>query len=248
MLVGNDQEKKDEEHVVSSKNPEGNKPLRERFFDTAGWLMVFFQSVPALFIWGGLMTLPFLLYLLVMFFSLGSIDAPLVTERGNLYFLEAINTFLFGGNRIPEIVVSCIGLFILLYSVLYLRFRKPEGLVTSGPYRFVRHPQYLGVIVFTANLTSRSFRETLGDLGWLGPEWTFLIWFGTLIAYILLASMEESHLFSKFGEQYNEYRGETGFIFPFLKTKRMITNVAITIILAILLLFGTVYLAELMHP
>lgn len=224
------------------------KSLRERFFDFAGWLMIFFQSVPALFIWGGLMTLPFLFYLVVMFFSLGTVEVPLVTERGNLYFLEALNIFLFGGNRLPEVILSIAGLLVLLYSVLFLRIRKPEGLVTSGPYHLVRHPQYLGVLIFITNLTSRSFRETLGDVGWIGPEWTFTIWFGTLLAYISLAVLEENHLSAKYGTSYNEYVRDSAFLIPFLKTRHRILDIILTIVVAILLLFITIYLADFMHP
>ena len=225
-----------------------SKTVKERLLDFTGWLMLLFQSVPALFIWGGLMTLPFALYLLVMFFSLGNVEVPMVSPRGNLYFLEALDIFLFGGNRVPEMVVSFTGLLILLYSVLFLRFRKPEGLVRSGPYRFARHPQYLGVIVFTANLTSRCFRETLGDLGWIGPELTLLLWIGTIIAYIALARVEESHLSHKFGTQYDEYREDVAFIFPFVKTKNRTLEIVYTIVLALVLMLGTAMLAELMHP
>jgi len=231
--------------LKEGKNPKG---VKERVFDFAGWLILLFQSVPALFIWGGLMTLPFAMYLVIMFFSFGNIEVPLITERGGFYFLEALNIFFFGGNRIPEMVVSFTGLFILIYSVLFLKFRKPEGLVTSGPYKFVRHPQYLGVIVFTANLTSRSFRETLGDIGWIGPEWTFLLWFVTLAAYILLARVEENHLSNKYGNQYEDYRENSGFIFPFLKMKNRILEIVITLLVAVLLMFGTAFLAEIMHP
>jgi protein-S-isoprenylcysteine O-methyltransferase Ste14 len=234
--------------IGASKKGSRSKTVKERFLDFAGWLMLLFQSVPALFIWGGLMTLPFALYLLIMFFSLGSVEVPLVSERGVPYFLEALDIFFFGGNRIPEMVVSFTGLFILIYSVLFLKFRKPEGLVMSGPYRYVRHPQYLGVIVFTANLTSRSFRETLGDVGWIGPELTFLLWFVTLIAYVVLARVEESHLSKKFGAQYEDYREDVAFMFPFLKTKHRVLEVTITLVVAVVLMFGTVVLAELMHP
>ncbi len=248
MITETEHERNDAVEPAAPIENEGRKRLRDRFFDVAGWLMLFFQSVPALFIWGGLMTLPFLMYLVIMISSLGTAEVPLVTERGNLYFWEALDIFLFGGNRIPEKIVSIVGLFILIYSVLYLRLRKPEGLVTTGLYRFVRHPQYLGVVVFSANLTSRSFRETLGDLGWLGSEWTFLLWFGTLIAYIILASVEEIHLCSEFGEQYDKYREKTGFIFPFLRSRHRKLEIIITIAGAVMLLFGTFYLAEVMHP
>ena len=244
----NDEELNTTSEVQDTTEDDSPRGVKERILDLAGWLMLLFQSVPALFIWGGLMTLPFALYLIVMFFSFGQVEVPLVTERGNFYFLEALEVFFFGGNRIPEMIVSFTGLFILLYSMLFLRIRKPEGLVRSGPYKFVRHPQYLGVIVFTANLTSRCFRETLGDVGWIGPELTVSLWFATLIAYIALASTEEKHLSHKFGAQYDEYREDVAFIFPYMKTKRRSLEVVITLVASVLLMFGTAILAELMHP
>jgi protein-S-isoprenylcysteine O-methyltransferase Ste14 len=231
-----------------SEKEDTSRGLRERFLNTAGWFMLFFQSVPALFIWGGLMTLPFLVYLIIMFFSFGSVEVPLITERGGFYFIEALDVFFFGGNRIPEMIVSYVGLFILLYTVIFLRFRKPEGLVTSGPYQYVRHPQYLGVIVFTANLTSRCFRETLGDVGWIGVDLTLMLWFGTIIAYIILATIEEKHLIHKFGSEYEIYRDQVGFIFPYLKARSRILETIITLTLSMALMFGTAYLAEIFHP
>lgn len=244
MIANKEAENNEKEERDQLNNIENTKGLRERFLDIAGWSMMAFQSVPALFIWGGLMTLPFLMYLVLMFFSVTGTEVPLITERNNFYFFEALDIFFFGGNRIPEIIVSITGLFIMLYSVIYLRIRKPEGMVTHGPYHLVRHPQYLGVIVFTANLTSRSFRETLGDVGWIGPELTFLIWFCTLVAYIILAQVEEIHLSKKFGKQYDDYRRTTGFIFPFFKTKHKSLEIIITITIAVILMFSTVYFAE----
>lgn len=221
--------------------------IKERFLNIAGWLMLLFQSVPALFIWGGLMTLPFFVYLVIMFFSFGNVEIPLVTERGMLYFFEALDVFFLGGNRIPEMIVSITGLFIIIYSVIFLRFRKSEGCVATGPYRFTRHPQYLGVIVFTANLTSRSFRETLGDVGWIGPEFTLILWIGTILAYVILAIIEEQHLSHKYGLQYEEYQTQAGFIYPFLKTKSRLAEIFITLVLSVVLVFGTTIAAEIIH-
>ncbi|TFG30125.1 hypothetical protein EU528_08650 [Candidatus Thorarchaeota archaeon] len=236
------------EHVeIAAEKPSTLMRVKERFLNIAGWLILFFQSVPALFIWGGLMTLPFFIYLVVMFFSLGSVEVPLITERGELYFIEALDIFFFGGNRIPEMVVSITGLFILIYSVIFLRLRKPEGLVTTGPYCYTRHPQYLGVIVFTANLTSRCYRETLGDVGWIGSEMTLILWISTIIIYIILALIEEQHLSPKFGSQYQEYKTQVGFIYPFLRTKSRLVEIVSTLVISIFLMFGTVIMAELLY-
>ena len=244
-MLSKDTTHHEEEIDETSKSVTINsKKLRGKFLDFAGWLMISIQSVPSLFIWGGLMTLPFLTYLGIMFFSFSGNEVPLISERGNFYFLEALDVFLFGGNRLPEKIASLIGLFIIIYSVLFLRIRKPEGLVTSGPYRYVRHPQYLGVIIFTINLTSRSFRETLGDVGWIGPDLTLIIWGGTLFAYFLLAHIEERYLTMKFSKDYEEYRQDVAFLFPFMKTNNKTAEIIISFIVVIILFFLTVYIAE----
>ena len=52
---------------------------------------------------------------------------------------------------LSDICLAC-GMVLALYSLSYLRNRfsivpEARGLVTSGPYRFVRHPIYLGEII-----------------------------------------------------------------------------------------------------
>ncbi|MGD9382094.1 MAG: hypothetical protein PVI03_06580, partial [Candidatus Thorarchaeota archaeon] len=80
MISKKEHERSDAAEPATPLENEGRKRLRDRFFDLAGWLMIFFQSVPALFIWGGLMTLPFLMYIVIMISSLGTAEVPLVTE------------------------------------------------------------------------------------------------------------------------------------------------------------------------
>ena len=70
-----------------------------------------------------------------------------------------------------------------------------DGLVTTGIYARLRHPQYLGLIVLT-----------LGLLVWWPtiltvPMWPVLSWM-----YVRLARREERNLAAKFGEAYEAYR------------------------------------------
>jgi len=84
--------------------------------------------------------------------------------------------------------------------------RKNSSLVTSGPYRFVRHPFYLafllginGVGLATANL----FIWLVG-----------LVPFGFIVAR---TRIEEAKLVERFGPEYQEYMRRVGRFFPRLK-------------------------------
>jgi protein-S-isoprenylcysteine O-methyltransferase Ste14 len=76
-------------------------------------------------------------------------------------------------------------------------------LITSGPYAYVRHPLYTGIIVGIAGTVL-----IVGDLG-------SLIGFCFALAFMLLkATREERLLEAEFGPVYAAYRERTGTLFP----------------------------------
>lgn len=81
--------------------------------------------------------------------------------------------------------------------------RKQHTLVTSGPYRWVRHPLYtVGSSMFIA-------------FGMMADSW-FIAALG-ILTFILMAirtSKEEANLIEKFGDEYREYMKRTGRFFP----------------------------------
>ena len=81
--------------------------------------------------------------------------------------------------------------------------RREHKLVTSGPYRWVRHPLYtVGSSMFIA-------------FGLMADNW-FIILLGVL-AFILMAirtPREEANLIEKFGDEYREYMKRTGAFLP----------------------------------
>jgi len=80
---------------------------------------------------------------------------------------------------------------------------EPE-LVTSGPYRFVRHPIYSGLL--TAMLGTVLVNNLLG-----------LIVVAVLTAYFYYCgTVEERNLASTFPAAYPEYRSRTKMLIPFL--------------------------------
>ena len=81
--------------------------------------------------------------------------------------------------------------------------RKKHTLVTSGPYRWVRHPLYtVGSSMFIS-------------FGMMADNW-FIAALG-ILTFILMAirtPREEANLIEKFGDEYREYMNRTGRFFP----------------------------------
>jgi protein-S-isoprenylcysteine O-methyltransferase Ste14 len=79
-------------------------------------------------------------------------------------------------------------------------------LVRTGPYRWVRHPSYLG-----------AFMAIVGAPVFLNAGWATLIAVVSMtIAYYLRIGVEEQMLSSYFGEQYLDYKKHTKRIIPFI--------------------------------
>ena len=195
-------------------------------------LLPFAQSIPPLTAWGGLMTIPLVSYAALLFTSSPS------------QFFEAIYLVFFGGF-VWEQIIAFLGLGILLYSVVHMRLTKKEGLITSGPYGFVRHPQYLGVVLLTLTLTTRSYwigKNTFG-VSWISPELTVVIWFGTLFAYIALALVEELHLSKVFASEYEQYKERTGFLFPFGNSRNRGLEIILSVLVPALILAAILFLS-----
>jgi protein-S-isoprenylcysteine O-methyltransferase Ste14 len=81
--------------------------------------------------------------------------------------------------------------------------RQGHQLVTTGPYRYIRHPLYtFGMIFFLA-------LAVLTGLWWIGV--------GLVIVLTILAwrtPREEAHLLATFGEEYRHYMARTGRYLP----------------------------------
>ena len=97
------------------------------------------------------------------------------------------------------------------YSVFFLRKAfmgnvDPVGdaLVTAGPYRVVRPPVYLAMLVMCMGLA-------IGVRSFLGLA---LAAFGFLPAAVYRARLEEQALEGKYGEEWRVYRDRTRFFLP----------------------------------
>lgn len=94
------------------------------------------------------------------------------------------------------------------YNIYKKYWSKESGrgeLVTSGVYKFVRHPQYTGLLLLS--------------LGML-IEWAtlpLLIMFPVMVfMYTRLAKREEKDMIKEFGETYRQYMAKTKMFIPFV--------------------------------
>jgi len=86
-----------------------------------------------------------------------------------------------------------------------IAIKKDHHLVTNGPFKFIRHPQY--------------FSQFLMDLGGAAATLSFILAPLALIQIPFLfmrASMEDKLLEKHFGENFRSYKKKTGMIIPFI--------------------------------
>jgi protein-S-isoprenylcysteine O-methyltransferase Ste14 len=85
--------------------------------------------------------------------------------------------------------------------------RRQHTLVTTGPYRFVRHPFYVAsALAFTANALAIA-------------NWFLALMGGLAMALLVLRTpIEEAHLVLRFGDAYAHYMQRTGRFFPRMRS------------------------------
>lgn len=88
-----------------------------------------------------------------------------------------------------------------------IQTKESQNLVTSGPYRLVRHPLYAGSLMF------------LLALGLVFEDWLILIFalVGILVFRLLVIPEEEKELLESFGEDYESYQSRTGALVPWIR-------------------------------
>jgi len=84
------------------------------------------------------------------------------------------------------------------------RMMKEQALITSGPYRIIRHPIYTAFILILGSTLFISANWLIG-LSWIGM---------TVLESISRIRFEEGLMLEYFGEQYREYMKKTERLFP----------------------------------
>jgi len=157
---------------------------------------------------------PLTIYFLTSYLHL---DIPWIHFRGHLW------SSLLGLGDTGAMLEMVIGLGIvflgltLIFRGWYLIYqaRKENKLVTSGPYRYVRHPQYTGI-----------FLALFGQLiHW--PTLPTIVLFPVIVwVYYRLARKEERDMAAKYGAAYRIYSEHTPMFFPRFRQWRQLFDEA----------------------
>jgi len=128
----------------------------------------------------------------------------LVVWVGDSFFLQA-STFL--SAYIP-LLLRLLILGVSLVTAVYLarsghtvvsHDQRPERTVSTGAFRYIRHPLYLASLLTYLGLAVSTV-----------SLWSLAVWGGIFAFHNYIAGYEEKLLAAKFGQEYSEYKKRTG--------------------------------------
>ena len=167
------------------------------------YCILFLTTVPNLTWWTGAMVIPFFLYIYLILVDLLNYSTPFPSTSNPAMLV---------------IIVSVVAtLEFLVWSIVVLHRNKESGLVTCGPYKYVRHPQYLAFIILTGIITYNSIwiaHHTLFGRNFIHAEDLEILWLLIILVYVVIMFLEEKFLDKQFSSEWTEYRDEVSFIVP----------------------------------
>jgi len=125
-----------------------------------------------------------------------------------------------------ELVIFICGFGLFLHGFIHLVKAKKEkiDIVQTGLYKYIRHPQNLGIIIFSFPFCL--YVPFFGDTGLkVGDIFSWTLFFLLIIIY---SDIEEIHMVKRYLNDYRLYRSNTGFYIPrIVKTKKERANLEI---------------------
>ena len=154
------------------------------------------------------------LIMMILFFIVWGIDSlSFFIFKYSTVFINIISLPILS---LPAFFTMVFGLYLIAKShnvVLVKKTEKPR-FIDSGVYSFVRHPMYLGILIFCLSFFFVSL--SISSLG---------IWLLFFIIYDRMATFEENDLVRTLGKKYINYQSRVPKWFPrlqiFLATSKM---------------------------
>lgn len=153
---------------------------------------------------------------------------------GNMYSLIWFNGWILLGFHegllaatiiviILESLVFVLGCYLIVSGIVHLASGRKEGmsLIESGPYKFIRHPQHLGIILIS--LPFALYIPWSNDLGIRIGE--ILSWSLSCVILFIISEIEEVRITQKLKEEYLNYKQRTGFILPKIRRNEEIKDI-----------------------
>ena len=145
------------------------------------------------------MLLPFAGFLYGSVLNIESLSRNPSTAWLTHFVFPVMSIGLFG----PALSLLGLAVFAVGATQIYTAKLRKTGLVSTGLYRIVRHPQYIALTFFS-----------LGILLTWGRAIAYVAAFAMMLLYYHLTKLEERKCVALFGENYERYRERTSFIIP----------------------------------
>ena len=119
------------------------------------------------------------------------------------------------------VIIGLSALFFGIYlwissSLIVFKYRKrfsPTKVFTEGPYRYIRHPMYVGIYLTIIGISILlKLRSAIIISALFIPVW------------IVLSKLEEKEMIKRFNGQYIDYKKQTGMFFPKIKKSKYQAN------------------------
>ncbi len=146
--------------------------------------------------------------ILIQIFSLAIVILAPFSDGRSIGVLNIEDTIRYVGLliTIPGFVLMQAGeKYLAKQFSIEVTLQKGHKLIQNGPYQYIRHPRYLGILVFFTGI-SLTFRSLLGIM--------LVIVLAAVLVWRVFA--EEKMMHQEFGKEWEAYRAKTWRLIPYL--------------------------------